>query len=245
MSVRSLTYENLAYPATDTVVRELFLDAPSVESEVACKNYLRSFLRSLFDTVREQAEEFFSTFGTQSYLLLAAMFHELFTDTSRRNYFYTLVATKWTSNKKATAADIRRSFDEAKNVLMRCSDWPVSGSCPIIISMDEVHVLHATRTKDNMSPLTLYSRFKSVMSEIVEYAVCLLVLSTASNISGLAPSKNAADSLCEQATNSILPAPFTELQFDAHIIADPLVPGKATLDSVGSLEFTAKFGRPL
>jgi len=42
-----------------------------------------------------------------------------------------------------------------------------------------------------------------------------------------------------------IPAPFTELPFDAHIHVDPLHPGRTTLDSVGSLEFTAKFGRPL
>ena len=42
-----------------------------------------------------------------------------------------------------------------------------------------------------------------------------------------------------------LPVPFTELPFDVHIIADPLLPGRASLDSVGTLAFTSKFGRPL
>jgi hypothetical protein len=49
----------------------------------------------------------------------------------------------------------------------------------------------------------------------------------------------------ERSDERILPAPFTELPFDVYAIAEPLIPGQETLDSVGSLKFTAKFGRPL
>jgi hypothetical protein len=49
----------------------------------------------------------------------------------------------------------------------------------------------------------------------------------------------------ERADDRNLPVPFTELPFDVHIIADPLRPGRFDLKSVGTLEFTAKFGRPL
>jgi hypothetical protein len=65
-------------------------------------------------------------------------------------------------------------------------------------------------------------------------------MSTASHIS-LAPSKKTAP----RAEEILLPAPFTELSFDIDLIANPLAPGRQTLQSVGSLEFTAKFGRPL
>ena len=70
-------------------------------------------------------------------------------------------------------------------------------------------------------------------------------MSTASHISSLAPSKETAPSLRERGENISLPAPFTELPFDVDLIANPLVPGQETLDSVGSLEFAARFGRPL
>jgi len=49
----------------------------------------------------------------------------------------------------------------------------------------------------------------------------------------------------ERSNERILQAPFTELPFDVYVAAEPLAPGQATLSSVGSLEFTAKFGRPL
>jgi len=38
---------------------------------------------------------------------------------------------------------------------------------------------------------------------------------------------------------------YPELPFDVYVIAEPLSPGQANLSFVGSLEFTAKFGRPL
>lgn len=70
-------------------------------------------------------------------------------------------------------------------------------------------------------------------------------MSTASHISRIAPSKKTAPSLREREEAILLPTPFTELPFDVDLIANPLVPGGETLESVGSLEFTAKFGRPL
>jgi len=110
--------------------------------------------------------------------------------------------------------------------------------------MDEIHVLYNHRIADAGSNYTLYSRVKSVVSELVDEELCAIFLSTMSSVSKLAPSKELAPSLREREDERFLPAPFTELPFDAHIIAEPLVPGQATLSSVGSLEFTAKFGRP-
>ena len=43
----------------------------------------------------------------------------------------------------------------------------------------------------------------------------------------------------------ILPAEFTELSFDIYVIANGLACGRETLASAGSLELTARFGRPL
>ena len=43
----------------------------------------------------------------------------------------------------------------------------------------------------------------------------------------------------------ILPAEFTELSFDIYVIANSLACGRETLASAGSLELTARFGRPL
>jgi len=127
----------------------------------------------------------------------------------------------------------------------RCSKWPAKTFCPILVSLDEIHVLYTHRTVDIHSDYTLYSRLRSVLNEGLEYDVAFISLSTASHVSSLAPSKATAPSIRERADELRLPAPFTELPFDAHVIAQPLTPGQATLTSVGSMKFTAKFGRPL
>jgi hypothetical protein len=210
--------------------------------ETECKGYLRSFLCSLFDSVREYAEKDFGT-NKMTYSSMVKKFYHLFTDTAKRNEFYAAVIAKRSS--VTSMADASLSFQGAQKTLMeRCSDWPDKKQCPIIISMDEVHVLFNARIQDRLL-YTLYSRFKSVVNELVLHDFCVLFLSTVSSVASLAPSKVVANSLRERSDNRILPSPYTELSFDAHIIADPLASGKATLASVGSLAFTAKFGRPM
>jgi len=213
--------------------------------ETECKSHLRSFLCSLFDSVREYAEKNFGT-KKMTYSSMVKKFYDLFTDTAKRNEFYVTVITKGASTSMTTSmGNTDLSFRGAQKSLMeRCSDWPDKSQCPIIISMDEVHVLFTTRSQDRL-PHTLYSRFKSVVSKLVSVDLCVLFLSTVSSVARLAPSKAVADSLRERSDNHILPPPFTELSFDAYITADPLASGKATLASVGSLAFTAKFGRPM
>jgi hypothetical protein len=168
---------------------------------------------------------------------MAKTFYDFFSDTTRRNDFYDRVI----ANVQST--DIWTSFNMLHNGLKNCcSNWPAE-SCPLLISIDEVHPLYAHRPQDT-EDYSLYSRVKSVISEAVSLNLAVIFSSTANHISKLA-SKDVADSSRERDDELFLPAPFTELPFDAHIIADPLCPGKATLETVGSLEFTAKFGRPL
>jgi hypothetical protein len=111
--------------------------------------------------------------------------------------------------------------------------------------MDEIHVLFNLRVQDADSVYDLYSRLKSVLSEVVSEDFCFVFLSTATSISKPATSKDVTPSMRERDDERFLPAPFTELPFDVHVISEPLVPGMAELTSVGSLQFTAKFGRPL
>ena len=90
----------------------------------------------------------------------------------------------------------------------------------------------------------MYSRFKSVLSELVLCSLGVICISTASHNSNLAPSKKTA-SVRGKGEEISLPSPFMELPFYVDLIANPLAPGRETLKSVGSLEFTARFGRPL
>lgn len=109
-------------------------------------------------------------------------------------------------------------------------------SLPLLISMDEMHVLRTLRQCDTRG-YTLLSMLESVLSDAISEEFCVIFLSTAITTFKPLPS--------ELSETHYIPAPFTEVPFDAHVLADPLLPGRATLTSVGSFEFTAKFGRPL
>ena len=74
---------------------------------------------------------------------------------------------------------------------------------------------------------------------------CVVFLSTAGTVSELAPSQDVAPSIRERSDELELPSPFTELPFDVDLISEPLVPGKESIRSVGSLKFTVQFGRPM
>jgi hypothetical protein len=209
---------------------------------------MRAFLCSLFDSVQERVAKLKISLknGMIGYRSVSDCFYRYFQDQTRRDSFYEAVVEK--SNLRRTATQMEASHALARvvaHLAMICSDWDPTVFCPIIMSVDEVHILFTARSLDVQGSYTLYSRWKSVLSELVQQPFCVVFLSTVSNISKLAPAKWVADSLREQAADLLLPAPFTEVSFDVHIIADPLVPGKETIASVGSFGFTAKFGRPM
>jgi hypothetical protein len=184
-----------------------------------------------------------------SYAQLAKTFYDFFEVTSNRITFYTAVVSGAVSsntlNPKVSSDEVWHSLASFVDyVKQRCNNWPPN-ECPLLISMDEIHVLFDQRAQDIESDYTLFSRLKSVLNELNLAPLCTIFLSTATMLSQLAPPKTVASSMRERDDEYNLPPPFTELPFDAYVISDPLVPGHATLDSVGSLEFTAKFGRPL
>ncbi|KAF8512928.1 hypothetical protein BU17DRAFT_95797 [Hysterangium stoloniferum] len=231
-----------AYPLSDTAVRNYFYLAPGTADEVRCKAYIRSFLSSLFASAHLEVQQLIPM-GTKTYVQMAKLFYDLFANPLRRMRFYEVVVKNAETRR---FQNVQQSFQELQEGLkQRCSNWPSNSVCPILISFDEVHVLYTHRKIDIGSDYTLYSRMKSVLNEVVMCAFGVVSLSTASQIPRLAPSKENAPSVRERDDERLLPAPFTELPFDVHIIANPLVPNKATLTSVGTLEFAAKFGRPL
>jgi hypothetical protein len=174
---------------------------------------------------------------------MAMAFYTFFANPSHRNAFYEDVVA---NARKGPYTDVWISFTTLmKGLKRRCSNWPIAAICALLISIDEVHVLYGYRPSDVGSEYTLYSRMKSVLNEGVEHSFAVISLSTASHLPSLAPSKEIAASMRERADERTLPAPFTELPFDVHMVKAPLVPGRETLTSVGSLEFAAKFGRPL
>ena len=150
MWVSSLTYETLAYPPSDGAVRNLFLGAPSTLMEIDCENYLRSFLRSLIDSVRYQAEKLFKNFGTKRHICLWWNSSTPFLRTRRRETISTRRLVRTGLPERWLLGGRRLSFIPA------CQGQPDEGllrlatqeNLPIIISMDEVHVLFIVRPQD-------------------------------------------------------------------------------------------------
>ena len=210
--------------------------------------YLRSFWCSFFTQARLQAEHLFPATQKVSYAHMARTFHDIFNTPAKRHKLHLdiIAKSKLLVNENMSPNVLSRDFGTLHTLLtQRCSDWPTSTTCPILISIDEIHVLFQPRAKDDQTPHTLYSHLKSVLSQAVSSPFCTIVLSTATHVAKLAPSKAVAPSMRGRADDSELPVLFTELSFDVHIIADPLRPGIYGSESVGTLEFTAKFGRPL
>ena len=210
--------------------------------------YLRSFWCSFFTQARLKAEHLFPATQKVSYAHIVRTFYDFFDTPAKRHEFHldVIAKSKLSVNENVSQNELSRDFGTLHTLLMqRCSDWPTSATCPILISIDEIHVLFQPRAKDVQTAHTLYSHLKSVLNSAVSSPVCTIVISTATNVTKLAPSRAVAPSMHVRADDRELPVPFTELPFDVHIIADPLRPGICGLESVGTLEFTAKFGRPL
>jgi len=205
------------------------------------KQYLRKFLSSLFVLARCLIPDLFPGNKTKH---MAETFYNYFGQHLNRSGFYDRVI----GHAKTTSdASVGRSFIEFMDGLKgRCSNWPTN-SCPILISLDEVHVLYTRREEDSESQHSLYSLFRSVLSEVVtcHFGVICQCMSTASHIGSLAPSKETAPSLRERNPEVTLPAPFTELPFDVGLIDNPLARDQENLSSVCSLKFTVRFGRLL
>ena len=234
-----------AHPPTDVVVRDYFNCAPSTNDERRCKRYIRSFLSSLFTLALDQFEKLLPPDKKVPYAYMAKTIHKLFADPLQRYDFYKNVVAIASNGRPYI--DVSVSFEKLMNKLkQRCSNWLPSESCPILISIDEVQTLYTHRVVDNVE-YSLFAALKSVMNELIMHPFVIISLSTAIHDSSLTPwrPKEIPPSMHAGSRERILPAPLTELPFDVFVDSEPLAPGQAILTSVGSLEFTAKFGRPL
>ncbi|KAM6501351.1 hypothetical protein JOM56_004365 [Amanita muscaria] len=238
LCIREHIGENcFAYPPTDRVVHDHLLHAVGTKHVGKCKQYFRSFLSALFTLAHLQAQKLFPGDKKVSYESMVTTFRGFFAEPLQRIEFYEAVVQKAQESPDTTRTSVWNSLKELTDGLKdRCVKWLPTTQCPILISIDEVHVLYALRRGLDDWSDTLYSCMESVLNEGVSHDFAVITLST--NLSGI---KETASSMCERT----LPAPVTELPFDVYVINQPLTPGQATLASVGSLGFTAKFGRPL
>ena len=238
-----------AYPLPDDSVRDHLLRAPSVDNELKVNQYLQNFLSSLFITARLQIQDLFPGNGMMTYEEIVKTFYEFFKEQPQRLKFYDQVVRHARRSKHSLNSICGHSIDQFTSDLeRRCSNWPTN-LCPILISIDEVHILYTPRkNKDKQSVHSLYSRFKWVLSNLVLCKFGVICMSTAipTTIDNpTPPQKKIPTFWYVRAREIVLPAPITELPFDVDLSADPLNAGRETLESINSLEFTARFGRPL
>jgi len=116
--------------------------------------------------VLHQSQEFFPENGMMAYERKARTFYEFFREQSLRSEFYSDQVVLHAEHN--SDADCGKHIDQLTADLKRhCSNWPAQ-SCPILVSLDEVHGLYTPRkNEDKQTVHTLYSRFKSVLSELV------------------------------------------------------------------------------
>jgi hypothetical protein len=77
-----------AYPPTDKVARDYLLAAPSTLQEEQCKDYIRTFLSSLFETALPLVNRFCPAAETVTFIDMAAKFHDFFRGQSQRDEIY-------------------------------------------------------------------------------------------------------------------------------------------------------------
>lgn len=161
-----------------------------------CKMYLRSFLSSLFASACRLAKQVFPTGTMVSYRGMAREFYDFFADQSQRDDFYqeTVVNTKGHSTKVHEA--FRMLQDSLKQ---HCYDWPAT-SCPLLILMDEAHMLF--ESVDIYSGQTLFSHLNSVLRELVSEDFCVIFISTSTCILEVDVSEATAR-LCENTRNML------------------------------------------
>jgi hypothetical protein len=120
---------------------------------------------------------------------MAMAFHEFFAIPEQREEFYAAVVQKARTGPYESVWD---SFNKLEDYLKKsCSKWSPTTVCPLL-SIDDVHILYTHRTIDSGSDYILYSLMKLVLNEGISCGFGVITLSTASHITGLAPSKEVA-----------------------------------------------------
>jgi hypothetical protein len=109
---------------------------------VKCKQYLRNFLSSLFLSADRLAQEELAI-DKMTYECMARAFHDYFSDPPKRFEFYRGVVAQ-VQHKGSNRGTVWNSFTRfVTGLKQRRSNWPdTKKTCPILSSIDEVHVLY-------------------------------------------------------------------------------------------------------
>ncbi|KAF7420956.1 hypothetical protein PC9H_011475 [Pleurotus ostreatus] len=257
----------MSYPPPDVALRDYLLKAPSPQdNEGSCKAYIQAIFYALFKSVlavidlvkrdndisHRDVMRYFRRSGSSNnspvplgdtqditqtaYLAIQNHFKILFDTPHERRAFYDHVIFKILDMPLPNTNQLTETAREMFEAVELHKDH-----FPVILALDEVHVLF--NDKRGSTQHSIYSRLKSVLADLGQ-RIGTVVLSTATFIPLVAPSKEIAPSARERAGDLFLPAPYTELSFDVHCRSHPLSKN-LSLNDIGTLKQVSIFGRPL
>ena len=145
-----------------------------------------------------------------------------------------------------------RPFRELSVLIQSINDFgnlPQTSECSdpvkIVIYFDEAHQLaaHESRQLNSLDRRSVYETLCSSLVELRQLPLFVIFLSTTSSISLLAPPARYQRSSRARMAHGLHP-PITETPFDCHPEL-PIELRNVTIDSLSTLSFMARFGRPL
>ncbi|THH19412.1 hypothetical protein EW146_g1745 [Bondarzewia mesenterica] len=145
---------------------------------------------------------------------------------------------------KASRGDISTSVHAPTVPSASVPNTESSQPIKLMLYFDEAHVLAQSKAPKNEDDKTLYDVLLSCLNDLRSLPMFSIFLSTNSHVAYFAPIQHLARSARARSNNAHLQAPITETPFDCHP-SFPIRPNQFTLADVTTVEFMARFGRPL
>jgi hypothetical protein len=125
--------------------------------------HLRSFLLSLFIVAHCRVQLWCPSSAVVSYKCMARKFYDFLADPMLRNEFYNEVVA---DAQKHPSTAVWSFFMTLKNGLKECCCNWLDAFYPLLLLLDEVHMLYTDCEADIRLNYTLYLHLKSVLNEV-------------------------------------------------------------------------------
>ncbi|KAM6501280.1 hypothetical protein JOM56_004294, partial [Amanita muscaria] len=114
----------------------------------------------------------------------------------------------------------------------------------VVLAFDEAHVLSVEKHQFDTAYFSEFSELRRALRALNELPIFSVFLSTSGQIQNITPPAEGDASSRVQKSKLVLLAPFTELGFD-QMVKEEISDGALTIEDVTTIEFMARFGRPL
>ncbi|KAG6825553.1 hypothetical protein H0H92_003306 [Tricholoma furcatifolium] len=245
-----------SYPPPDRSVRDFLTEYSNTDNR---RHLLYCFLDALFT----RARDFVSEHSGLDYKGVSLAFRNMMqndesTDVpshKRQIFFYSVVqAARVTFKGKPATRNVPNALDDLISALGRTKPTKrtLGGKMTVVLpkptvflAFDECHTLMELRmSKDDQDEYhSMYEVLRNLLSDI-EGELFTFFLSTTGKASQLTPPRHYDPSSRVSKQGLILIPPFTDLGFD-QLMKDSKLSRASKIENVSTLEFMAKFGRPM